>query len=326
MSEAEKVPPAEECEKRCQEFAAITSTDSALAMFYLQDRDWCLDRALNSYFEESASGLSGVEATTGETEASSSTEAAAPSVKQLGSTQPYRIRVLSWNIDGLDKQNLKSRTIGVCNVIKHEDPHVVFLQEVVEETEEIIQELCPLYHMIPGNTEEYYTAILVKIGEVQVEDTKVLPFKNSVMMRNLLSLKDYSSARKTQLQQCFKYALNREPDRTVVFGGDLNLRDKEITEIGGLPEGILDMWEVTGKRPEAKNTWDLLRNDNLQMPGKFQPRCRFDRKYVRHSTPAVVKPEYFELCGIERLKTCQRFCSDHWGLLTHFNILSKVPK
>ena len=37
------VPPREVCEARCQEFATITGTDSALAMFFLQDRDWDLD-------------------------------------------------------------------------------------------------------------------------------------------------------------------------------------------------------------------------------------------------------------------------------------------
>jgi len=46
-------------------------------------------------------------------------------------------------------------------------------------------------NMLPpaGNNEEYYTAVLVKIGLVEVEESKVLPFKNSVMMRNLLSVK-----------------------------------------------------------------------------------------------------------------------------------------
>ena len=38
-----KIPPADECERRCQEFATVTGTDTALAMFYLQDRDWDLD-------------------------------------------------------------------------------------------------------------------------------------------------------------------------------------------------------------------------------------------------------------------------------------------
>ena len=37
------IPPREVCERRCQEFAAVTGTDSALAMFFLQDRDWQLE-------------------------------------------------------------------------------------------------------------------------------------------------------------------------------------------------------------------------------------------------------------------------------------------
>ena len=87
------------------------------------------------------------------------------------------------------------------------------------------------------------------------------------------------------------------------------------------PAGVYDVWECTGKRPEAKHTWDLLRNDNKQLGGKFQPRCRFDRMYVRHSDPHTVKPVYFELVGIQRLASCKRFPSDHWGILGHFNIL-----
>ena len=34
------LPSAAECDARCKEFAAITATDSACAMFFLQDRDW----------------------------------------------------------------------------------------------------------------------------------------------------------------------------------------------------------------------------------------------------------------------------------------------
>lgn len=39
-NEDENLPSAAECEKRCQSFADITGTDTALAMFYLQDRNW----------------------------------------------------------------------------------------------------------------------------------------------------------------------------------------------------------------------------------------------------------------------------------------------
>ena len=35
-------PSSAECLKRCREFASITGTDNALAMFYLQDTKWDL--------------------------------------------------------------------------------------------------------------------------------------------------------------------------------------------------------------------------------------------------------------------------------------------
>ena len=36
------LPNAETCESLCREFAAVTNTDSALAMFFLQNRKWDL--------------------------------------------------------------------------------------------------------------------------------------------------------------------------------------------------------------------------------------------------------------------------------------------
>ena len=101
----------------------------------------------------------------------------------------------------------------------------------------------------------------------------------------------------------------------------------QLAAIGGLPDGILDLWEVTGKRTEARFTWDTGRNDNLEWSHKFKPKCRFDRLYLRHpKDKIVIKPVYFELVGLERLKSCQRFPSDHWGILSYYNILSRVPE
>ncbi|KAF7256486.1 hypothetical protein EG68_06343 [Paragonimus skrjabini miyazakii] len=37
---------------RCSRFAELTSTDNALAMTYLQDRGWDLERAVEDYFED----------------------------------------------------------------------------------------------------------------------------------------------------------------------------------------------------------------------------------------------------------------------------------
>lgn len=100
----------------------------------------------------------------------------------------------------------------------------------------------------------------------------------------------------------------------------------QLTQIGGIPQNIYDIWEVTGKRRDAEFTWDMQRNDNLEWSFRNKPKKRFDRLYVRHSEVKALKPEYFELVGLERLRSCQRFCSDHWGLFTHFNISSKMPK
>ena len=36
-------PSGSECLARCKEFAKVTNTDTALAMFYLQDNDWDLE-------------------------------------------------------------------------------------------------------------------------------------------------------------------------------------------------------------------------------------------------------------------------------------------
>ena len=47
--------------------------------------------------------------------------------------------------------------------------------------------------------------------------------------------------------------------RNVMFGGDLNMRDKELQEVGGLPPGARDCWEACGRRKEAEFTWDISR-------------------------------------------------------------------
>ena len=45
MSDKEEsnLPSAAECDARSKQFAAVTGTDTALAMFYLQDRKWDLE-------------------------------------------------------------------------------------------------------------------------------------------------------------------------------------------------------------------------------------------------------------------------------------------
>lgn len=89
---------------------------------------------------------------------------------------------------------------------------------------------------------------------------------------------------------------------------------------GGIPPGIEDLWISCGSRKECQYTWDMVRNCNKELPGKFKPRCRFDRAYIRHSHPKRVVPAHFGLVGIEKVTSTQCFPSDHWGLHIHFKI------
>jgi hypothetical protein len=42
-SDDENLPDGPECLRRCKEFASVTGTDNALAMFYLQSNKWDLE-------------------------------------------------------------------------------------------------------------------------------------------------------------------------------------------------------------------------------------------------------------------------------------------
>lgn len=74
--------------------------------------------------------------------------------------------------------------------LHREEPHVVFLQELIPDAERIIEQRCPLYNIIPGGSEGYYVAMMLKSGAfARVEETKILPFTNTMMTRNLLAVK-----------------------------------------------------------------------------------------------------------------------------------------
>lgn len=344
------LPSAAECDRRCKEFAAITCTDAALAMFLLQDREWNLERALAAYYNDAdsmSSGLvrSSVPALPCSSTTSSSSQPTADVPAAFVDKEPDRIRILSWNIDGLDQNNVITRTKGVCKTILAENPDVVFLQEVISKSLDVLSEKCDRYEIIVGNTRgkprdvgDYFTAMMLRRDTTSLERSDVQPFTSSVMMRTLLTVEakvkgidcllmtshlestaSHAEERVRQLKIALKQLKAAAKEKTAIFGGDLNMRDKEFQSLGsqGYADGIVDVWEDTGCRPEAKFTWDTQRNDNLEWNKKFRPKCRFDRLYYRPSDG--LKAVYFELVGLERLENCRRFPSDHWGILAHFN-------
>ena len=52
------------------------------------------------------------------------------------------LKLLSWNIDGLDPEDLKERTEAALTTILSKQPDVVLLQEVVENSLEVFQSRC----------------------------------------------------------------------------------------------------------------------------------------------------------------------------------------
>ncbi|XP_022092786.1 uncharacterized protein LOC110980430 isoform X2 [Acanthaster planci] len=108
------------------------------------------------------------------------------------------------------------------------------------------------------------------------------------------------------------------PKQTVLFGGDTNLRDKEVEKFC-LPTSIHDVWEMIGSPSESRYTWDQTSNDNKVWPFRNRSRLRFDRLYLRHpeTMSEVLAPNTFDLLGRERL-SCNKFPSDHWGIVCDF--------
>ncbi len=64
-------------------------------------------------------------------------------------------------------------------------------------------------------------------------------------------------------------------------------------------------------------------NTNNHFPSEnVRPRARFDRLYFRPSTKTNLKfqPSYFDLQGLEKIPSIERFCSDHWAIQAYFNL------
>ncbi|XP_077209119.1 tyrosyl-DNA phosphodiesterase 2 [Paroedura picta] len=333
----------------CAEFASITGSDAAVAQGYLAKADWDVQRALNSYFEppleeqcgdRTPQGLPGKETFVDLTDSPRGSSAVAP-VKEAGlglKEDDSTLSLISWNIDGLDSSNLHERARGVCSYLALYSPDVVFLQEVVPPYLSYLQKRAVSYTIIPGNTEAYFTAIMLKKSRVRVLEHEIIPFPTTSMMRNLLavhatvsgnelcfmtshleSTRTHAKERLNQLKLVLEKMSVVPASTTVIFGGDTNLRDEEVAKLGGLPSNILDVWEFLGKPEHCHYTWDTSQNTNLKAP--YKCRLRFDRLLLRAaSTGGQIIPQSLDLIGLEKLD-CGKFPSDHWGLLCNFDVV-----
>lgn len=250
--------------------------------------------------------------------------------------------LLTWNIDGLDPKNLAERTKAVINVINTLKPDIVFLQEVVPESHVLIAKGCTNYNPIFSSYRStYYNAILLHKGHVkQVGESGTVPFKGSIMGRHYIycdvsirsneplrvitshleSTRDIGPTLIRRDQLKYMNDLIEKLNSPCIFGGDLNLRDEDVKEVG-LSPAIQDVWEYLGKQKEHEFTWDTSENKNLNVP--FKSKLRFDRLLLFHPSELAgtqVLPIKFELIGKQKL-ACGRYPSDHWGIFTEYMIV-----
>ncbi|NXN31330.1 TYDP2 phosphodiesterase, partial [Nycticryphes semicollaris] len=332
----------------CSEFAAITSSDAAVARRFLDGNDWHMERALNAYFdpplekEEAAEGVPPAYTGTGScidlTADATTSNASVNSADSRQQEDDSSFSLITWNIDGLDLGNLKERARGVCSYLTLYSPDVVFLQEVIPPHLCLLQMKASSYTIIPGNIDGYFSVVMLKKSRVKLLKHEIIPFPTTSMMRNLLvvhvsisgnelclmtshleSTKNHSKERVKQLQIVLNRMQEESESTTVIFGGDTNLRDSEITKLGNLPNNVMDIWEFLGKPQHCRYTWDTHSNTNLDAP--YKCKMRFDRVYFRPAAQeGQIIPRSMDLIGLEKLD-CGRFPSDHWGLLCTFDVI-----
>lgn len=242
---------------------------------------------------------------------------------------------MTWNLDGLDKTNLQRRTIAVISLIQKHEPDIVFFQEVIPVTAEYIEKNLLEYKCIKGGDQSYFTMTLLRVFTIFYDKHYIMDFPGSKMGRNSLiteahvgkvklqllnchleSTTEYTKERVRQLKCAFEKCMTFSNDYTVIFGGDLNLRDKEADT----PGGFYDLWELCGSPKQYQYTWDMTKNFNLEGFGRFRPKMRFDRVYFRFNERKNVKPKHFALTGFEKVHQSQMFPSDHWAIVILFDL------
>ncbi|XGW19164.1 hypothetical protein V3C99_003189 [Haemonchus contortus] len=309
-------------EQLLSDFMAISNTEKDVALSVLESSEWNVNKALDLFFgNESEDGVEVVE----QPETQSSVESAPVDLSGL------EISLVSWNIDGLDGNSLATRMKAVYKILNNLNPDFVFLQEVVSRELPTIDRLSKMYNIFYSNKDYlYYTAILVsKVFEVKRHE--VIHYQNSGMGRTLQilegkigtqrvfllnthleSMREHSKARREQFKICMskiQELISQHPNCLLFFGGDLNIRDDEVTNV---PRGVADAWLAAGAKKDTEFTWDTRKNDNKH---SFGARNRFDRIFW-YGPLSKVK---FTLAGQQRIRSCLCFPSDHWAVHCEFS-------
>ncbi|MEN2498546.1 MAG: Tyrosyl-DNA phosphodiesterase 2 [Marteilia pararefringens] len=257
------------------------------------------------------------------------------------------LKLLTWNIDGLTRENYKERTKCLSLYIKQLEPQIIHLQEITHEFLDNLE--CDYYisenYRIVKPTHEliHYFCVTLVSQECTDLSSSSRQYDNTSMNRGFLqtffcykhlkisainthleSCSENSNSRIEQLLECVDLLSQAAKCGYAIFlAGDLNIRDREVSTIG--KSGILanDCWILSGRNKLHQYTWDPVQNSNIKLEGQARSRSkmRFDRIYFYDRKQKSIKIDDFISCGRRFYGGTKRFISDHWGAMAVFKFL-----
>ena len=243
------------------------------------------------------------------------------------------MKLVSWNLNGLEDKHLDERTEAAMFQIllgapiekalqqgfKPNTPDIVLLQEVVPRSyhAHIVPHLKAAgFHIFPESPTErsYFEIIAVKSP---ILETAYTTFSytdqgrglSSVRIDDLLILTAHMESQKPgkpmridQANQIFE-RMQMHPDASI-FAGDTNLRKSEWISLqaSSIKDDIRDAWISAGSPQKHKTTWQ-----------RDAYKSRYDRAWTRN-----VKIINFETFGHNKVATINERPSDHYAIRLEF--------
>lgn len=257
-----------------------------------------------------------------------------------------KVKLVTYNIDGLNPHHLEERTRAAVALVLSEDADVIFFQEVVASTAPILMRMlrsngycCSDGAESLGTLIHYFNLSFVKICRFsrtafqRVEFPQVSSMQGRVLLKctaavdgvDLLAINLHlestgrafqspeSATRMGQLEAALS-ALDAHSGPALA-GGDLNIRDPEARAVMAKHRAV-DAMEVIKPAVGSNNTWF--------MPGNSKVSCRFDRVYCNER----LRPISYRTIGDEEVLDSMEggylTPSDHRGLVIEF--LLTVPE
>lgn len=240
------------------------------------------------------------------------------------------MKLVSWNLNGLEDRNLDVRTeaamfqilLGapiedaVVEGFKPNSPDIVLLQEVVERSyhAHVVPHLKAAgFSVFPQQLPErsYFEVVAVRSDKI---DAKYESFKYSEQGRGLTTLKcdgfsvmtahmeSMKPGKHMRIEQAKLILKTMQKHGPCLFAGDTNLRKAEWES---LEHGdVKDAWTEIGSPETHRMTWHY---ENYK--------SRFDRAWLHQ-----LKIKNFETFGKENITSINARPSDHLGLRVEFDL------